>query len=198
MNQQRRPRAFISCSLRREDGEFVDVIAAITGRFGFEAVGTVGKYEAAPKPIWEQMKEGIRAADCIVLVATPRYVQQDIRDRETTHRGISELLHVEVGMAVMADRPILAFVQEGTNVGAFLPAAVQYVELRGDRADLEGKWPMIVRYFENALGMIRERWRIENRADWANLGKFVLGGIGAITLIDAIFGDNNGERTNED
>jgi hypothetical protein len=158
-------------------------------------MGTIGKHEAAPRPIWEQMRDGIKTADCIVLAATPRYLQQDVHDREKTGKGISELLHVEVGMAVMAERPILAFVQEGTNVGAFLPSAVQYIELwPRDRTDLEVKWSMIARYFENALVMIRDRWQREKKDDLVKAIGIFLGGIGALTLIDAIFPDDGKKK----
>ena len=70
---------------------------------------------------------------------------QDIYDREKTRKGISEMLHVEVGMAIATGRPILAFVLEGTDVGSFLPQTVQYITLRmNDRDDVKSKWPLIL------------------------------------------------------
>ena len=188
MNQQRQPRAFISCSLRPEDKPFVDFVEAITRSFGFQPMGTVGKYTAAPMPIWEQMRDGIQSADCIVLAATPRYIQQDIYDRKQTGRGISEMLHVEVGMAVATERPILAFVLEGTDVGSFLPQTVQYIILRpNDKADLQAKWPLIANYFRSALAIIQERWRRENRNDLLKCVGTILATIGAATIIDSFF-----------
>lgn len=189
MNQQRKPRAFISCSLRQEDKPFVDMIVAITKRFGFRPMGTVGKYSAAPRPIWQQMRDKVESSDCIVLVATPRYIQQDIYDKKKTGKGLSEMLHVEVGMAVMARRPILAFVLEGTNIGSFLPQTVQYITLRlYDRADLQNKWPLIANYFRSAFAIIQERWREENLDELLKLAGVFLGTIGAATIIDSIFG----------
>lgn len=126
MIQPAKPRAFISSSLRDEDRPFVDWVERIALEFGFDPIGPVGKNLAAPRPIHLQMKEGIKNTDCMILVATPRYVQQDLQDTTKTGQGISELLHVEVGMASMADRPVLAFVKQGTDVGGFLPQAVQY------------------------------------------------------------------------
>ncbi len=38
-------------------------------------------------------------------------------------------------MAVAMDRPVLAFVSEGTDVGAFLPQTVQYITLKVDGSD---------------------------------------------------------------
>jgi hypothetical protein len=184
--QQRRPTAFISCSLRAEDKPFVDYVEAIIRQMGFTPVGTVGRYDAAPKPIWEQMRDNIKSADCIVLAATPRYLQQDINDKARTGRGMleliqkkamSEMLHTEVAMAVAMDRPVLAFVLEGTEVGNFLPQAVQYIVLKGDRSDFFAKWPLIKAYFANAAVMIEKRWSQESRA---GLLKVAVGGLAAI------------------
>lgn len=192
IEQERRPRAFISCSLRKEDKAFVELVVAIVRRFGFHPTGTVGKYAAAPKPVWQQMRDGIQSADCIVLAATPRYVQQDIQDKKTTKKGISEMLHTEVGMAVAMDRPVLAFVLEGTSVGSFLPQAVQYIELRpDDQEDLQTQWPLIANYFRSALAMIQERWRREKRDDLLKLVGTVLGIIGAATVIGLMFGGDS-------
>lgn len=187
-NQERRPRAFVSCSLRQEDAQFVDMVVAITRRFGFEPMGTVGKFAASPQPIWEQMKAGIQAADCVVLAATPRYLQQDLGDKEKTGKGISEMLHVEVGMAVANNRPILAFALEGTDMGTFLPQTVQFIPLRlNDINDLKSKWPMIGNYFRSAWAIIQNRWQEESKNDWLKLGGLMLGLIGAATVIDSIF-----------
>jgi hypothetical protein len=184
--QQRQPTAFISCSLRIEDKSFVDYVEAIVRQMGFCPVGTVGRYDAAPKPIWQQMKDNIKAADCIVLAATPRYLQQDIADKLRTGRGMSEMLHSEIAMAVALDRPVLAFVLEGTDVGSFLPQAVQYITLKSDRSDLMTKWPLIQSYFGNGAAMIEQRWLQENRS---GLLKLALGGLavfGGITLLDRL------------
>lgn len=153
---------------------------------GFLPVGTVGRYDAAPKPIWQQMKDNIKSADCIVLAATPRYLQRDIADKLRTGRGMSEMLHTEIAMAVALDRPALAFVLEGTDVGGFLPQAVQYITLKSDRSDLMTKWPLIQAYFGNGAAMIEKRWLQENRS---GLFKLALGGLavfGGITLLDRL------------
>lgn len=184
--QQRQPTAFISCSLRIEDKSFVDYVEAIVRQMGFCPVGTVGRYDAAPKPIWQQMKDNIKAADCIVLAATPRYLQQDIADKLRTGRGMSEMLHSEIAMAVALERPVLAFVLEGTDVGSFLPQAVQYITLKSDRSDLMTKWPLMQAYFGNGAAMIEKRWLQENRT---GLLKIALGGLavfGGITLLDRL------------
>lgn len=201
--QQRQPTAFISCSLRSEDKPFVDYVESIVRHLGFLPVGTIGRYSAAPKPIWEQMKENIKSADCIVLAATPRYLQQDINDKIKTGRGMSELiqkramsemLHTEVAMAVAMDRPVLAFVSEGTDVGNFLPQAVQYIVLKEDRSDLLAKWNQVQSYFANAAAMIEKRWAQESRS---GLIKIAVGGLAAVGSI-ALLGWLGGDAVDED
>jgi hypothetical protein len=188
MQSQRLPNAFISCSLREEDKPFVQYITAITRQFGFQPMGTVGMFSGAPRPIWEQMRDNVAASDCVILVATPRYIQQDIHDRERTGKGISEMLHVEVGMAVAAGRPILAFALESTDLGAFLPQAVQYIPLRlHDRQELQSKWPLISNYFRSAMAMIEARWIQEQRNDMLKGVGTILGFIGAAKVADWLF-----------
>lgn len=194
---QRKPTAFISCSLRQEDKLFVARVDWLTRIFGFQPVGTVGKYDAAPKPIWQQMKDNVKSADCVVLAATPRYVQQDISDKKITGKAMSEMLHTEVGMAVASDRPVLAFVLEGTDVGSFLPQAVQYITLKQDGSDIFSKWHLISAYFNNALTMIRDRWAREDRGQ---VFKLVVGGLailGGVVLWDKLT-ESDDEYPDED
>jgi hypothetical protein len=188
LEDDKKPKAFISCSLRKEDQKYVSMIISIVKLMGFIPVGTVGKYSASPKPIWQQMNNGIKSADCIVLIATPRYLQRDIHDRKKTGRGISEMLHMEVGMAITADRPVLAFVQKGTNVGAMIPQITQYIELAFDEMDVNEKWPLIKSYFKNAMTIIERKWDNEDNREMLQLGGAILAGIGAAKLISEIFG----------
>lgn len=160
---------------------------------GFVPVGTVGRYAAAPKPIWQQMKENIQTADCIVLAATPRYLQQDLSDKVRTGRAMSEMLHTEVAMAVAMDRPVLAFVLEGTEVGSFLPQAVQYITLKADHSDLLLKWTLIQAYFANAAAMIQKRWLNENRTGLLKLAVGSLAVFGGITLLSRLGNADDGE-----
>jgi hypothetical protein len=205
--QQRRPTAFISCSLRTEDKPFVDYIEAIVRQMGFIPVGTVGRYNAAPKPIWEQMKDNIKSADCIVLAATPRYLQQDINDKIRTGQGMlemiqkkamSEMLHTEVAMAVAMDRPVLAFVLEGTEVGSFLLQTVQYIVLKADRSDFFTKWPLIQVYFGNAAVMIEQRWAQESRNGLLKVAVGGLAAIGGVALLSWLGSDTNVEDEEDD
>ncbi len=88
------------------------------------------------------MKLNIPVSDFVVVVATPRYFEKDIRDYKSNF-AISEMLHVESGMAYKADKPLIVFVQEGVNVGNFFPTVTQYITLNGQQSDLEEKWELI-------------------------------------------------------
>jgi hypothetical protein len=165
---------------------------------GFVPVGTIGRYDAAPKPIWQQMKENIQTADCIVLAATPRYLQQDLSDKLRTGRAMSEMLHTEVAMAVAMDRPVLAFVLEGTDVGSFLPQAVQYITLKRDRSDLLVKWHLIQAYFVNAAAMIQQRQLRENQSGLLKLAVGSLAVFGGITLLNRLGNDDENNDLDDD
>ena len=194
---QRKPTAFISCSLRQEDKLFVNRVELLVRIFGFQPTGTVGRFDAAPKPIWQQMKDNVKSADCVVLAATPRYVQQDISDKKITGKAMSEMLHTEVGMAVASDRPVLAFVLEGTDVGNFLPQAVQYITLKQDGSDIFSKWHLISAYFNHALTMVRGRWAREDRNQ---ILKLVVGGLalfGGKVILDRLT-ESDEEYADED
>lgn len=187
MNHQIVPRAFVSCSLRDEDRPFVHWMFSVIRQFGFDPIGPVGLDLFAPRPISDQMTDGIRAADCLVLLATPRYLQEDIHNRARTGKGISEMLHVEVGMATMAELPVLAFVQKGTTLGGFLPSLVQYIEIDPTaQDDINTKWPHIANYFRSALVMIQKRWADESRSNLLAGIAVILGIIGAATVVGTI------------
>ncbi len=191
MVQSQKPKAFISCSLREEDEIFNNLIIQITEKLGFQAVGTVGKFSAAPKPIWQQMQDGIKNADCVVLIATTRYLTQDIHDKEKTGTSISELLHIELGMAISSERPVLVFVEKGTDVGEFISSMVQYIEIdKNDKNDLDTKSPLIANYFRSALSMIQNKWSIEKKANIIGIIKSALVIIGGATLLSSLFDDD--------
>lgn len=66
------------------------------------------------------------------------------------------MIHVETDMAYMAGKPVVAFVQEGTDVGNFLPNVTQYIILNGQQADLSSKWSLINSLILNAYGIVRQ------------------------------------------
>lgn len=167
-NNQQNPiaTAFLSCSLRQEDRPFVKFIEQILQAHYIKPIGTVGYYSSAPTSTAEHMKKNIPLADFVVMVATPRYIQKDINSGNST-QGISEMLHVETGMAHMADKPVVVFVQEGTNVGNFLPTITQYITLNGQQSDLEQKWPQINSLIKHSCDIVRQKkTEAQNQSLW--------------------------------
>lgn len=148
--QQPIAKAFISCSLHPDDQPFVEWIEQqILARFRISSFGTVGKYSAAPTNTAELMRTNIALADIVVVVATSRYVQKDIR-KQTTLKTMSEMLQVECGMAYMKGKPIVVFVKEGTDVGNFIPTITQYITLSGKGVELKAKLGLISSLLQNA------------------------------------------------
>lgn len=88
-------KAFVSCSLRKEDEPFVEFVERILLHCQIKPMGTVGRHSIAPVPIVEQMKKNIPLADFLVVVATPRYVQRDMANSSKSLYGLSEIIHVE-------------------------------------------------------------------------------------------------------
>ena len=178
--------AFVSCSLRQEDKPFIDLVERILRRHKIQPIGTVGKYSAAPVNPAEHMKQNIPLADFVVIVATPRYLQRDLDTGEVNY-GLAEMVHVETGMAYMAGKPVVVFVQEGTNVGNFLPNITQYIVLNGHQIDLEIKWSLINSLLNNAYIAVKE---IKENESSKALGNFVMKSLavwGGVKLIDTLF-----------
>lgn len=172
----------------------MDFVVHLCVRFGFRPYGTVGKYSAAPVPVWKAMIAGVKKCDCVVLAATPRYVQQDVHSARAAGRGLPEMLHVEMGMAAIEGKPVVAFVQKGTAVGSFLPQYVQYIEIDvHDKSDLREKLPLIASYFRNAADLIARNSAERSKSDLLKLGGGVLMGIGAIKVIDILLSKDEGE-----
>lgn len=131
------------------------------------------------------MKKNIEEADFFVLCATPRYTQKDLHNK-TEHKGLSESLHTETGMAIALEKPIIAFVQKGTDVGSVIPKITQYIELTGTEDDFKEKKNLISSLFDNAHKRIRKNslpkkdtpitieYNKENTEMWATFGKVAL------------------------
>ena len=185
-NNTPKPKAFISCSLRDEDKPFIDIVEEILRQHGIEPFGTVGRYAAAPENPAETMKKNIPLADLVVIVATPRYTQRDLKTGQLT-TGLSEMVHVETGMAYAMEKPVVLFVKEGTNVGNFLPNITQYVVLNGEENDLIDKYALIYALLNNAYNLIKNKWDKQTNIGF---GQFFVGGLaiwGAFKIAQAIF-----------
>lgn len=195
MNQQNKQilTAFVSCSLREEDKPFIDLVEKILDRHHIKPVGTVGKYAASPINPTKHMKQNIPLADIVVIVATPRYLQKDLQTGQASY-GLSEMVHVETGMAYMAGKPVVVFVQEGTHVGNFLPNITEYIVLNGQQTDLHKKWSLINSLLGNAYNIVE---KIKDHEASKEFGNFLLGGlavIGGIKIAGDIFSANEPRR----
>lgn len=191
-------KAFISCSLREEDRPFIQMVERILNHYKFEPFGTVGLFSAAPMNPAEHMKENIPKADIVVIVATPRYIQKDLKTGQTSY-GLSEMVHVETGMAIMANKPVIVFVQEGTSIGNFLPNVTQYITLNGSQHDLNAKQNLITSLLGNAISIVQNMKSSTFSKQAKNFGVKALAVFGGIALLHAIFSsDKNNEQEEED
>ncbi|GAB5566109.1 MAG: hypothetical protein Wins2KO_31720 [Winogradskyella sp.] len=178
--------AFVSCSLRDEDKSFIQLVEDILIHHKLKPTGTIGRHSAAPLNIAEHMKENIPKADLVVIVATPRYMQKDLKTGKKSY-GLSEMVHVEAGMAYMANKPVVVFVQEGTNVGNFLPNMTQYIILNGKQDDLDNKWRLINSLLNNAYKIASGKKSSDDTT--LSLGGLIRGGLavfGGLVLLDSI------------
>jgi hypothetical protein len=48
LEEDKKPKAFISCSLRKEDQKYITMVTSIVKLMGFVPTATVGKYSASP------------------------------------------------------------------------------------------------------------------------------------------------------
>jgi hypothetical protein len=114
--------------------------------------GTVGKYSAAPIPVWDHMIENIPKDDCVIMSATPRYFQEDIYDRGEINQGISEFVYAEEIIATVLGKPLLIFRQENVNLGSLLPQITRAITLKSSKdANQHEKRELIKSYFANTL-----------------------------------------------
>lgn len=149
-------KAFVSCSLRTEDEPFVDFICSILDAHHIKPYGTVGKFSVSPENPIISMNKNIKDADIVVICATPRYIQQDIHNNDINN-GMSEMIHVETGMAIAYGKPVVVFAKEGTNVGNALPNITQYIELTGFEDDYNEKKGKISSLLNEAYKYFRDK-----------------------------------------
>ena len=163
--------AFLSCSLREEDEPFVNYVCSILEKHEIRPFGTVGKFSASPENPVELMKKNIPQADIVVIVATPRYLQRDIKSGAEKY-GLSEMVHVETGMAIAHGKPVVVFVKEGTDVGSVIPNITQYVILN------EGNYgknrALIYSLLNSAYSYVKE---LKNSEGAKTVGKIAVRGL---------------------
>ncbi len=189
MQNEYAAKAFVSCSLRPEDEKFVNFICKILRAYNIEPFGTVGKFSASPENPIALMNKNIPLSDFVVIVATPRYLQKDLSTGKFSY-GLSEMVHIETGMAIAHGKPVIAFVQEGTNIGNALPNITQYVVLKEEKKDLESKQSIIFSLLNNAFKFVK---KIKNERSMQNTSNLILTSLatfGVIKLCEIIFKEN--------
>lgn len=181
-------KAFVSCSLRPEDEKFVNYICAILTHHNIEPFGTVGKFSASPENPVALMNKNIPSSDFVVICATKRYLQKDINTGQTSY-GLSEMVHVETGMAIAHGKPVIVFVEEGTDVGNVLPNITQYIILNGHNDYTKAE--LIQSLLSSAYEFVR---KIKEDKGIKVLGKIAVGGLaiyGGYKILQAIFKNEN-------
>lgn len=175
--------AFLSCSLRESDKKFNTLVANILHYYQFYPFGTVGLYSAATENPTTTMKKMIDQADIVVIAATKRYLTEDFNSGKKSN-SLSEMVHTEAGMAFAKSMPIVIFVEEGTNVGSFLPSISQYITLDGTQANLDSQQSLIISLLNDAYQKSLENKR---KKAWSELGNLALGALavlGGIQLLE--------------
>jgi hypothetical protein len=176
--------AFFSCSLRKEDARFNYMIEQILQAHSIQPFGTVGRYHANTENPAQSMKTQMGKADMLVVAATSRYMQTDLHNSKAS-KSISEMIHVESGMAFYGDKPIVVFVEKGTHLGNFLGNVTQYVELDGTYNDLKEKSQLISSLLRNACQKVKQQ---KDKQFWN--GAFQLGvGFLAFVGLASLFPD---------
>jgi len=176
-------KAFVSCSLREEDRDFIEQVCGILKEHDLIPFGTVGMFSASPENPVTLMNKNLPESDIVVVCATPRYLTKDIQTGKKSN-GLSEMIHVETGMAIASKKPVVVFVQEGTNVGNAIPSITQYITLSTDKEKNKG---MITSLLFNAKQLVKE---LDGKKSINLLGKatvVVFAIYGGYHLIRAIF-----------
>lgn len=185
-------KAFVSCSLRAEDRNFVDLVANILLHYQIKPFGTVGLYDASPQNTSQLMKRNIEQSDFVVIAATKRYLTKDNQNGNESNQ-LSEMIHSEAGMAFAFTKPVVVFVEEGTNPGNFLPSITQYITLDGTQTNLDSQQNLIADLLNNAYQISEE---VKRKKAWQELGRLALGGLalfGGLKLLE-----NNDDECPED
>lgn len=194
----KKPLAFISCSIRDEDRKFVNFIIKIVKMQNFQPFGTIGLLDAFPEEIPKSMVDNIEKADCLIVIATPRYLQTEI-GKNSTKKTISENIVTEIGIASAHKIPVLAFVLKGTTVHNHLKNVTQIIEIDPyNKLDVRNKIPLINKYFNNTRNKIAGIWRsqgIDNVTKWSGIA---LGAVGVFTIFKYLFGTDDEYGDEED
>jgi hypothetical protein len=190
IENQYKAKAFLSCSLRDEDKKFVDLVANILKHFDIQPFGTVGRYDTSTDSPIELMKKNIELSDIVVVAATKRYLTIDNHHGKKSNT-ISEMIHSEIGMAVGNSKPVVVFVEEGTNIGNFIPSITQYITLDNTPENFNSQYHLISSLLKDAYNKSVE---IKNNKSWKNFGNILLGGLAIYGGFNLLNNDENDDK----
>jgi len=140
------------------------------------------------------MKKNIAAADFVVVAATKRYFTEDVH-KGLKSNGLSEMIHTEVGMAYISSKPIVVFVEEGVNVGNFIPNITQYIVLDGTQENLNSQLNLIISLLYNAVQQVQaERQKKAMRS----LGNIIIGSLAVYGGAKLLSGNGSSEYEEDD
>ncbi len=194
MEHQYLANVFVSCSLRSNDKEFIDLVSNILSHFNFNPFGTVGLYDASTDNPIVLMENNIEKCDFVVIAATKRYLTKDTHNNKKSNT-LSEMIHAEAGMAFGKSKPIVVFVEEGTNVGNFIPNVTQYITLDKTQENLDSQYNLIVALLSNAL---HKAQAIKRQKSWKELGSLALKGLAIFGGLKLLEGGENYDYDDED
>lgn len=171
-------KAFISRGIRPEDKVVSDPIVEMIKEWGFETV-TVGIEKIADRDlIDETVKNEIKTSDCLIAIATGRYI-----DAITGVWRTLEWLHGETGIAFGLDKPLLLLKPDDVTVGglpAYLADKGRVPTLDFNILDLDS----VGHHIDGIMPSLRE-WISSKRSQefWNAIGT-----VGLLLLIGGIFG----------
>ncbi|MBA7549885.1 hypothetical protein ES705_42385 [subsurface metagenome] len=90
-------------------------------------------------------------------------------------------------MAFALNKPVVVFVQEGTDVGNFIPNITQYITLDGTKNDFYRKKELIFSLLNNAYLKVKELKNDKSLREVGNMLVYGLAIYGGYKLIEAIF-----------
>jgi hypothetical protein len=88
MSEEQNVRAFLSCSLGEEGSPFVENVRNLAKSKGFSTGGTVGRFTQSPSNLLEYIEEEIKNYDCLIMAATPKYIQEEIQKKTKHNRSL--------------------------------------------------------------------------------------------------------------
>ena len=124
-------KAFVTRSLSPEDREIGDEVIKILKEWGFTPKTVEFKKRVSDQVLRETIKREVLGSDCLIAIATPRYL-----DALTGVWRTFAYLHAEVGIAFGQDFPILILVDNRVAIDG-LPSTLKEYMIEFDPYDFD-------------------------------------------------------------